>query len=237
MSQAEPGTGRGGGGRAGEGQERFFPKPQRGRGKERGKERGKGVGGGAMKVGLVPGHAHVLHQPEQVTLGIWRAVMCALLTRGHQLACCAHSLVASTAWHSSKHQPCNTFCMENQYSRKRLGWNYRHGCPDNLYSIACVSIFYSIELHRRVQGKDCARILFWGAGGGGGGGSEKGGGEQGVLTWEPRARQPSARGTLWRGEAMAPVKPYKALAVSFKAFWRESRTARLPAAAQQPQQS
>jgi len=49
------------------------------------------------------------------------------------------------------------------------------------------------------------------------------------MTWDPRARQPSARAVLCRGEAMAPVKPYSALAVSFKAFWRESRMAREPA--------
>ena len=61
------------------------------------------------------------------------------------------------------------------------------------------------------------------------GSGEGGGGGQEGVTWDPRARQPSARGTLWRGEAMAPVKPYKALAVNFKAFCRESRIARVPA--------
>ncbi len=64
----------------------------------------------------------------------------------------------------------------------------------------------------------------------GGGGCWQGCGRQGKgSTWDPKARQPSARATLCRGEAMAPVKPYSALAVSFKAFWRESRMAREPA--------
>lgn len=78
--------------------------------------------------------------------------------------------------------------------------------------------------------RGCKCLGAGGGRGGRGGGCWQGGGSQGTgSTWDPKARQPSARATLCRGEAMAPVKPYSALAVSFKAFWRESRMAREPA--------